>query len=287
MEPLVPGALQKGIQVDRQRRMPKIVVEMSESQRRRLFEWPLGGFLAASLCLLALGLCRAALGQQQSIIWEPDYDKAFKDAKADGRPVMIAFIMDGEPANDEVARTHFKDKDVVSASLGFHCLVASVGVHAATSGEGVCQRFGCNTCVTHQRIQMRAQENFIRSTQVSAPQFIYVAPDGTTVLLRHVWLLPPSALAAKMRLALSFIDEAKATDAEKQTRDQVTRALSQANHPDASIRSGALTTLAGLDDPRIISFLLKQTAEEVEEPRRVQAIDAMGAEGTRRCFRFS
>src|SRR5262249_36020332 len=37
--------------------------------------------------------------------------------------------------------------------------------------------------------------------------------------------------------------------------------------------------LSTLDDPRIIDFLVKQTAETVDEPRRIEAIDAMGKRG--------
>ena len=101
--------------------------------------------LAGSVLILVL--CGRLLAQEPSVSWEPDFDRALKAAKADGKPIMIAFIMDQETANDEVAKTHFHDKDVVAASKNFHCLIASVGVHAATSAEGVCPRFGCNPCL--------------------------------------------------------------------------------------------------------------------------------------------
>jgi HEAT repeat protein len=232
--------------------------------------------VTAALLLMSSGLLRA---QEPSIAWEPDYDKTLEAAKADNMPIMIAFIMDGELANEEVVKKHFHEKEIVAASKGFHCLVASIGVHAATSAEGVCPRFGCNTCASHQRISMRAQTDLLQSTRVSAPQFLFLRPDGETVLVRHVWILTPEELLKKMRLALSFSASSTGTDAEKLQREEVTRALEQANDKNASVRASALERLAELDDPRIIEFLVKQTGENVEDVRRVEAIRAMGKRG--------
>lgn len=218
------------------------------------------------------------MSQTASIKWEPDFDETLKAAKAGGNPIMIAFIMDGELANDEVVKTHFQDKDIVELSSRFHCLVASVGVHAATSAEGVCPRFGAHTCASHQRISMRAQADILQSIRVSAPQFIFLSPDGQTVLLRHVWILPPAELARKMRLALAFAGTSP-SEVEKQQREEVTRILERAGDKNPSVRSPALQQLAEVDDPRIIDFLIKQTGENVEDARRAEAIDAMGRRG--------
>jgi HEAT repeat protein len=194
---------------------------------------------------------------------------------------MIAFIMDDEPACAEIVKTHFHEKNVVEASQSFHCLAASVGIHATTSAEGVCGQFGCNTCSSHQRISMRAQAVYIQSTRVSAPQFLFLRSDGETVLLRHVWELAPSELLKKMKLALMFSDPSKADEAAKHASAEVTEAMETIRtSKDPYKRSMALQKLASLDDPRIMDFLIKQTTDEnVETPRRLEAIGAMGARG--------
>jgi HEAT repeat protein len=230
-------------------------------------------------CGVLLALSALAAAQQPTIAWEADFDAALKAAKADGKPIMVAFIMDAEPANDEVANDHFHDKDIVAASQGFHCLVASVGLHGAKPDEGVCQRFGTSTCACHQRVQMRAQTAYLQSPEVSAPQFIFLKPDGETVLLRHVWMLPKAELYKKMRLALGFNDPAKVSEAEKQVGQEVALALQEADDNNAVKRMEGLRKLAALDDPRIMEFLIKQTAEGVDEQRRLEAIDAMGTKG--------
>jgi hypothetical protein len=141
-------------------------------------------------CGLLFALCALVRAQEPSIAWEAGLDEALTAAKADNKPIMIAFIMDQEPANDEVAKEHFHDADVVAHSKNFHCLVAAVGCHAQQPDQGVCPRFGTSTCACHQRVQMRAQAAYLQSSEVSAPQFIFLKPDGETVHLRHVWLLP-------------------------------------------------------------------------------------------------
>jgi hypothetical protein len=228
---------------------------------------------------LLLVLAAVSGAQQPSIAWEADFDEALKKAKAGSKPIMVAFIMDEESANDEVAKEHFHDPDIVELSKNFHCLVASIGFHAAGAAEGPCSKFGMATCACHQRIQTRAQAAYLQSPEVSAPQFIFLKPDGETVLLRHVWMLPKAELAKKMRLALGFSDPAKATQAEKLAGEDVARALVEADDNNAIKRMEGLRKLATLDDPRIIEFLIKQTSEGVDEQRRLEAVDAMGTRG--------
>jgi HEAT repeats len=234
---------------------------------------------AARVLVLLLSLIAVGAAQQPSIAWEADFDEVLKAAKADQKPIMVAFIMDDESANDEIVKEHFHDKDIVEASRGFHCLIASIGVHAPVVNEGVCPRFGANTCASHQRINMRAQTTLLQSPEVSAPQFIFLKPDGETILLRHVWMLPAAELYKKMRLALGFHDPEKANEAEKAAREDVERVLTQANDNNTIKRLEGLQKLAGLDDPRVIGFLIKQTAEGVDEQRRIEAVDAMGTKG--------
>jgi hypothetical protein len=225
-------------------------------------------------------LCGRLFSQEPSIAWEPDFDLTLKAAKADNKPIMIAFIMDQEPSNDEVAKVHFHDKEIVATSKNFHCLIASVGVHSpAASAEGVCPRFGCNACATHLRNQTLAQNTYLKSNEISAPQFLFLKPDCQTMLLRHVWMLTPAELLKKMRLALGFSDPTKASEAEKQAGEDVTRALEGANDNNTVKRVEALQKLASLDDPRILEFLIKQTGEGIDGPRRLEAIDAMGTKG--------
>lgn len=230
----------------------------------------LGAFLTA--------LAWPLLSQDPQIDWEPDFEASLKAAKADGKPLFVAFIMDAESANDEIARNHFHDKEIVEASRKFHCLICSIGTHARTSADQ-CPRFGKIACANHQNCEMKARAAYIQSSQASAPQFIFVKPDGQTILVRSVWAIGPAELRKKMKLALGFNDPVNAGDEVKRQKEEVDRVLMLADDKNAVRRASALATLSTLDDPRIIEFLVKQTAESVDEPRRVEAIDAMGKRG--------
>jgi hypothetical protein len=232
-------------------------------------------FVVAAVALVLGGLAGA---QQPQIAWEPDFDETLKAAKSDGKPIFIALIMDNESANDQVAQTHFHDAEVVAESRNFHCLIASVGVHAATSAAP-CPRFGCASCASHQKTQMRTQTIYLKSPEVSAPQFLFIKPDGETMLLRSVWLIGPAELKKKMRLALGYNDPSKAGDEVKRQQDDAARLIAEADDNNAVKRASALKGLSNLDDPRVMDFLIKQTGESVDEPRRVEAVNAMGAKG--------
>src|SRR4029079_895304 len=116
-------------------------------------------------------------------------------------------------------------------------------------------------------------------TEISAPQFLFLKSDGESMLLRHVWMLTPAALVKKMRLALGFSDPAKVGEAEKAVSADVTRVLAECNDNNMNKRMEAIRKLATMDDPRIIEFLVKQTAESGDQPRRIEAIDAMEQRG--------
>jgi hypothetical protein len=221
--------------------------------------------------------CATLMAQAPQIAWEPGFDEALKAAKADGKPIFVAFIMDNEPANDEVAKNHFHDPAVVAMSKEFHCLVAAIGNHDGPGG--VCARFGVIACPCHQGTQTRAQTAYLESKEVSAPQFLFIKPDGATMLLRSVWLIAPAELVKKMRLALAYNDPSKAGDEIKRLADDAARLIQQADDNNAVTRAGALRGLASLDDPRIMAFLIKQTKEGVDEVRRIEAVDAMGSKG--------
>jgi hypothetical protein len=240
---------------------------------KAIFSW--------ALLIIVLGVWVPAQDSKQDtrqIAWEADFDATLKAAKADGRPLFIAFIMDNEPANNEIVKDHFHHKDIVELSKQFHCLICCTGVHAGTSAEP-CPKFGHCTCANHQNIEMKARGLYIGSTQASAPQFIFVKPDGQTILVRSVWAIGPGELLKKMKLAIGFNDPAHAGDEIKEHKAEVDRMLALADDRNAVKRGSALASLSTMDDPRIIDFLVKQTADNVEEARRLEAIDAMGKRG--------
>jgi HEAT repeat protein len=229
-------------------------------------------------CALLVVFGGGIAAQEPQIAWEADFDGALKAAKADGKPLFIAFIMDDESANDEIARNHFHDKEIVAESTKFHCIIGSVGIHAATSTDK-CPRVGAVPCASHQNCEARARTAYIKSSQASAPQFIFVKPDGETILVRSVWAIGPGELLKKMKLALGFNDVSSASDEVKRQREEAERVMVEADGNNAVKRQSALARLSTLDDPRIIDFLAKQTAESVDEPRRIEAVDAMGSRG--------
>ena len=215
------------------------------------------------LLLVACLAWNLAVGQTtpvkpgSDIAWRSDYAAALKEAAAAKKPLFIAFVMDGEPANEVVLAEHFHDPDIIAASGEYVCLLANMS--------------------RHPEVERQARESFMNSPRVAAPQFLFVRPDGESVILRHVWTLPAPELLKKMRRALALLDPAKAGDADAVDRKLVDGWIAGANSNNAVKRSAALVDLANTDDPRVIEFFVKQTAESVDEMKRLEAINAMAS----------
>ncbi len=239
--------------------------------------------------LLGLLLAGSALAQAPQIGWENDYDAAMKRAQSEKKPVFIIFLMDNEPANDEIAKVHLHEPDIVKLSAEFVCLIANSGMHAdGVPVEGpagtahACAKYGAVSCAQHQQVERHAREEFMNSPVVAAPQFLFLAPDGKSVILRHVWTIGPAELLRKMRIALGLIDPTKGGDLVHAVQAATDEMLKQANDNNMNKRRDALKALATSEDPRVIDFLIKQTAETVDESKRLEAIEAMGERGNGR-----
>ncbi|MEE2712631.1 MAG: HEAT repeat domain-containing protein [Planctomycetota bacterium] len=238
--------------------------------------------LLAVTCLAALA-CAQAPTLPPGIAWQPDWDGALKLAAAQDKPLMVAFVLKGETANEQVMRGHFKDSKLIELSRHFVCVVACPGLKEkqkgvrfdGTTGD-VSVDLGSVSPAEIARTERDARTRLLEASKVSCPQFVFVAPDGKTILLRHVWMLPKSELRQKMEMALAFHRPDGASDAVKEHRDRVLEFLVKAKDKDKAIRRPALTFLATLDDPRIGTFLVKRTQRDVPSAQRHEAIFTMG-----------
>ena len=240
-----------------------------------------------AVCLVGFLACVSAPSQAQQISWQGDYDTAMKKAVAEKKPVMIVFLMDEEVANDEVARSHLHDPAVVTLSRSFVCLIGCTGAHSSApagrdsnpASRPACPKFGCVTCLEHQKVEMRARTEFMNAPRVAAPQFLFLMPDGKTMLLRQVYALPAAELAKKMQVALALHDPSKGAELLARIRATTDDQLKLANDNNMDKRVPAIRALATSDDPRVVDFLIKQTGDMVEEAKRLEAIEAMGQRG--------
>ena len=237
--------------------------------------------LTAAGILLA-AVAAVAKAQTPQIAWQPNFEAAQAKAAAEKKPLFVVFLMDDETANDEIATTHFHEPAVVELSRSFVCVIACAGLHDAAESrdaggaKSVCSKFGCVSCAEHQEIERLARTEFMDSPRVAAPQFLMVSPDGKTMLVRHVYLLTVPELVTKMQIALGQHDPTKFGEVLAKVRAGADELLKSANDNNAVTRKAAMSLLAASDDPRVVDFLIKQTSEDVDGQRRVEAIEAMG-----------
>src|SRR5712675_2089228 len=53
------------------------------------------------------------------IAWESDFDAALQRAQKESKPLLVAFLKDNEPANDETINQHYADPEIVKLSGKF------------------------------------------------------------------------------------------------------------------------------------------------------------------------
>ncbi|MCA9319784.1 MAG: HEAT repeat domain-containing protein [Planctomycetes bacterium] len=238
------------------------------------------------LCLV--GSATAGESRQDQIEWARDWDDAVKLAQKSSRPIMVHFNMDDEPACAAIAHGHLRDPRIVALSKKFVCVVGSVGDHgdeALFPGDGGhCRRFGTLSCREHGSTESDARLELLETSTVTAPQFIFVNAK-LEILARRVWDLSVGELEEIMQRALVYDDPSlTSTDVEQRRKQLVDDLLERASSDHAGRRQEAMSTLASRDDPEIIRFLVQQTGKDVDEVKRNEAIQAIGAARNANCL---
>jgi HEAT repeat protein len=239
--------------------------------------------------LLALSLLFLQGASAERIVWRGGLESALEKAKAEKLPLMIAFNMDGEWANDSMVNEVYRDAKVVGRSRKFLCLVASKDDHEAVKegDRSVCSRFGSVTCEEHKEVEKAARRLFLGGrTLVNAPQHVFVAPSGL-LLFRREWLISADGLATLMARALKEAEVDPGAVAESLPAGSFDREkwLESAREKGIEKQRDRLERLVGLDHPDA-QALLEDEFERTPGPGRVEVLRAMGEPGYERALPF-
>src|SRR5262245_11738025 len=86
--------------------------------------------LRIALSVAALAAVPAAADEvAPQIAWQPDLDVATAIAKDEGRPLLLAFNMDGESASERIVREQYREPEFVAAANRCVCVIGSVYRH--------------------------------------------------------------------------------------------------------------------------------------------------------------
>ncbi len=140
--------------------------------------------LPVPLALACALVVLPASAQNQVLWWNGTWDAALKEARARNVPLLVAFVQDGEEANDRCVTGLLPDTEFVKATTHALPMIASLGDHATRKQElngqtlSVCARFGAIPCAAHRAIEPRARETLCDGP-VQTPQLVVALPDGT------------------------------------------------------------------------------------------------------------
>lgn len=233
---------------------------------------------AALLPLCIPAQCPAQdAGAATHIAWENDFDAALQRAQKESKPILVAFLMDDEPANDETIQKHYPDPQIVEISRKFVCLAGCLGEHPGEGGN--CGKFPGITCAQHRAIEKKARARWLTSDEVCAPQHVFCDPEGN-VIRRKVYLIPKDTLWKCMAATLNELTkDPTARVAVDDDRVRVDGWLADLKSRNLEVREAALRELAVADDDRALPAVLQETQRNRDDPTRLAAIGALGRKG--------
>lgn len=133
--------------------------------------------------LAALALAFLLPAPVADIAWQPSLDAALGRARSEKKVVFVAVNMDGEGANDRMAKLIYKDKDIVALAESTVNVIASLPEHAAAGKP--CTRFAGIECAVHQACDRAVRAKVLKpdpSGNVVAPQHVFIDGDGKPLL---------------------------------------------------------------------------------------------------------
>lgn len=176
--------------------------------------------LLSGCLLLAIGPAPQEVSSRQ-VRWEKSYKDVLAKAKAEGKPILVAFNMDGEAANDRAAFNIYHHPDFVAASRDFYCIIGSIGRHEEVPVPGEpdrtqCSRFGVVSCAQHRQAEIEARTALIGSGENIAPQHILLSPEGK-ILERRAYEVSLTHLRHLMTSVLIRSGSTKGLETEEAT----------------------------------------------------------------------
>lgn len=137
--------------------------------------------------LLSVALLTSVLPAQGVAWWAGTWDDAVEDARRRNVPLIVAFVMDNEEANDRVVAGLYKDDAFIKATERAVAILACPNTHKPIeqkiNGKNmrVCSKFGHATCEAHKQMEMEVRLTFWPDGRVATPTHIIVLPDDTKV----------------------------------------------------------------------------------------------------------
>jgi len=216
---------------------------------------------------------------RDQIDWARGFDEAFAEAERRGVPVMIAFNMDNEWANDLIAGDYYRDPRVIELSREMVCLISSVfdhgGIEEPDGTRRPCPRFGRVVCVEHRDTDVAAREKYIKSRIVIAPQHLFCAPDGR-MLLRREWHLPKRDLVNMMERAVSAVQRISKDEGGASLEELLAR---YEKAPDAAARHWILSDVLYSGRQDLVQRFLDQVSDTSSPEAIVELMDGIGYAG--------
>ena len=225
---------------------------------------------------------KQALAETQ-VEWVASFPEALRLSRESKKPILVAFNMDQEIANDQMVKDVYRDRKFVEKSRKFICVIASIGKHdevATDAGGSECSRFGKIGCADHKDCEIRAREALLGGTDVIAPQHVVAASDGR-VLARRAWQMTLDEMLGWMDRALRAANgpvEVAPADA-KAERARIASIFEVCEKARTWKKAENVQQIFELDDDIARDALATYVVKGKDDDTRVAIIEKLGVSG--------
>lgn len=125
----------------------------------------------------------------EGIGWEGSVSVAFSRAERERRPVFLAMAMDDEPANDGIARLHFKNREIIELTR-YTCPLLSTAFDHTPEGDptGFDTRYGAQPSSAFQAVEVWARDLIGGGDVVNVPRHLFFDPYRRRMTDRTLWM---------------------------------------------------------------------------------------------------
>jgi hypothetical protein len=225
---------------------------------------------------------KAALAETQ-VEWVASFPEALRLSRESKKPILVAFNMDQEIANDQMVKDVYRDRKFVEKSRKFVCVIASIGKHdevATDAGGSECSRFGKVACAEHRDCEIRAREALLGGVDVIAPQHLVTLGDGR-ILARRAWQMSLEEMNAWLDRALRVANgpaELSPADA-KAERARIAAIFEVCERARTWKKAENVQQVFDLDDEVARESLASYVMKGKDDDTRVAIIEKLGVSG--------
>ncbi len=215
------------------------------------------------------------------IDWLASWPEALRRARAEKKPIFVAFNADGTVDDDALAKL-YREEALATKLSAFVCVVGSAAQHVETTDEAEgrhCERFGLISCADHQGCAQKAAAELFGGGEMVTPQHVVCTGEGRVLARRAFALkLPDLQLLLDRALRAAAAPPPGSPEAKAEAA-RVAELLADTQKARSSRKDEFLKTIHDLGSEAARAQLFDYAKKGDDDATRVAVIESLALSG--------